>query len=206
MVSAKQRGVMLVVSSPSGAGKSTLCHRLLGEFSGITFSVSYTTRPPRGREQDGVDYHFVDEGTFDKMVGQGAFAEWAHVHDHRYGTTVTTVERHLGRGEDLLFDIDWQGALQLRDKFPADTVLVFILPPSLDELARRLRGRGTDAADVVDRRLARAREEMSHYAAYHYLLVNDELEQAYQGLRAIYLAARLATERCAAQAEALLGR
>lgn len=199
-----QRGVMLVISSPSGAGKTTLCHRLMDEHAAIRFSVSYTTRPPRVGERDGVDYRFVDDTTFDRMVEQHAFAEWAHVHDHRYGTTRATVEGHIDRGEDLLFDIDWQGALQLRDAYPLDTILVFVLPPSMEELERRLRGRGTDAPEVVDGRLARARGEMEQFIAYRYLLINDDIDRAYDDLRAIYRAARLERPRSDALARRAL--
>ena len=139
----KERGILLVVSSPSGAGKTTLCRRLVQEHAPLSFSISYTTRGPRSTEQDGVDYHFVDEARFEEMVAADQFAEWAHVHDHRYGTARDTVEQTIARGEDLVFDIDWQGGLQLRDRYPEETVLVFVLPPSMKVLGQRLRGRGT---------------------------------------------------------------
>jgi len=189
------RGVLLVVSSPSGAGKTTLCHRLIAEFDRITFSVSYTTRPRRPNEQEGVDYHFVDGAKFSEMVSQNLFAEWAQVHGHRYGTSRSTIEENLAAGRDILFDIDWQGATRLKSQYPEDTVMIFILPPSLTELASRLRHRGTDAAEVVSRRLATAKEELGHYGEYHYLIRNEDLEHAYLDLRAIYHAAHLTLSR-----------
>jgi guanylate kinase len=198
------RGILLVVSSPSGAGKTTLCHRLMAEFERITFSISYTTRPRRGNEEPGVDYHFVDDGVFQTMVNENKFAEWARVHGHRYGTARETVEENLGAGRDILFDIDWQGATQLKSKYPDETVMVFVLPPSLDELAARLRKRGTDSAEVVARRLAKAKDELGHYGEYHYLLHNDVLDRAYSDLRAIYVAAHLTQSRQAPLALRLL--
>jgi guanylate kinase len=203
-MSTEERGILLVVSSPSGAGKTTLCRRLVQEHDQLNFSISYTTRSPRSTEQDGVDYHFVDEARFEELVVAGQFAEWAHVHDHRYGTARDTVEQTLSRGEDLVFDIDWQGGLQLRDRYPEETVLVFVLPPSMMVLAQRLRGRGTDAAEVVARRLSRATEELRQHTAYHYLLPNDDLERAYASFRAIYHAAHFSGPRKAYLAEALL--
>ncbi|HEX6839848.1 MAG TPA: guanylate kinase, partial [Polyangia bacterium] len=143
------RGLLIVVSSPSGAGKTTLCHRLIEEFPEVMFSVSYTTRPKRRGEEEGVDYHFVDEAAFDKMIVAGDFAEWAEVHGHRYGTTVNAVREALEGGRHVLFDIDYQGGRQLKAKFEKEAVLVFVLPPSLDELERRLRKRATDAPDVI---------------------------------------------------------
>lgn len=184
-------GVLLVVSSPSGTGKTTLCRRLLREYPRLTFSVSCTTRAPRGREQDGVDYTFVTDGAFDRMVEAGEFAEWAHVFTHRYGTTRATIDRALGEGRDLIFDIDWQGGLQLEAAYPDDAVLVFIVPPSMRELEKRLRGRGTESEESVNRRLREAHVELSRAASYHYLVLNDDIEAAYADLRAIYLASRL---------------
>ena len=199
-----RRGVMLVVSSPSGAGKSTLCHRLMDEFSDISFSVSYTTRAPRQGERHGVDYHYVDHDTFGRMVAEGRFAEWAEVFDNRYGTEAVAVERALRAGRDVLFDIDWQGAVQLHDKFPDDTVMVFVLPPSLVELERRLRGRGTEADDVVRGRLAKARGELEQFGRYDYLVLNDDLDRAYDQFRAVYMASRLAVRRCKHLADSVL--
>ncbi len=185
-----RRGVVLVLSAPSGAGKSTLVARLRQEFPDIAYSVSYTTRAPRGQEQDGRDYHFVDRERFLAMRQGGEFAEWAEVHGNFYGSAKAPVLDLLGRGRDVLFDIDVQGAAQLRKAFP-EAVLVFILPPSLAELERRLRGRGTDAAEVIAKRLANARGEVAAAGDFDYLVVNDDLERACDELRAVYLAARL---------------
>ena len=179
-------GILLVVSAPSGTGKTTLCRRLVEEFPDIAFSISYTTRPLRGAEEDGVDYHFVSDEIFSSMVEQERFAEWAPVHDHRYGTSKETVEQALSEGKDLVFDIDYQGGNQLIAGYGDNTAAIFVLPPSMEELARRLRARGTDAADVVDRRLHKALEELAHFADYHYLVVNDDLDVAYRDVRSIY--------------------
>ncbi|MCD6496954.1 MAG: guanylate kinase [Deltaproteobacteria bacterium] len=182
-------GLLLVVSSPSGAGKTTLARRLRDDFSGLGFSVSYTTRPPRTGEQDGVDYHFVTQETFDRMVGEGRFAEWAHVHGHSYGTAYEAIDQALKSGTDMLFDIDYQGGRQIKSRFP-DAVMVFVLPPSVDELARRLRGRATDSKASIEKRLHGAVEELNHYDAYEYLVVNENLDRAYDELRAVYVASR----------------
>ncbi len=197
------KGVLLVVSSPSGAGKTTLCNKLREEFPALGFSVSYTTRPPRPSERDGLDYHFVSEEVFDEMVRQGAFAEWAHVHGYRYGTAYEPVARALERGQDMLFDIDYQGARQLRNRFP-EAVMVFILPPSYTELAARLQKRATEDEATRRRRLAGAVRELDHYDAYEYLIVNDDLERAYQELRAVYVASRCRRSHRAHVAEQLV--
>ncbi len=200
-----QPGLLLVVSSPSGAGKTTLCHRLLSEFRDtVIFSVSYTTRTMRKGEEDGVDYHFVDDETFDKMVARGEFAEWAEVHGRRYGTTGAAVQRALDEGRDVLFDIDYQGGRQIKARFGPLAVLVFVLPPSFEELERRLRLRATDAPEMIEQRLAKAREELEHYAFYDFLLVNDNLSEAYDGLRSIYFAAAHRIQRRYERAEALI--
>lgn len=204
MMNEIERGILLVVSSPSGAGKTTLCHRLLSEFPRLTFSVSYTTRPKRANEREGVDYCFIDDNRFSAMVAEGAFAEWARVHGHRYGTARATIDENLAAGRDILFDIDWQGGTALKTKYADDTVMVFVLPPTLEELAARLRRRGTDAAEVVERRLAKAKEELGHFGEYDFLLPNVELEAAYGNLRAIYLAAHLTHKRQAFRAQRLL--
>src|SRR3954451_1711274 len=148
------------------------------EFRDIVFSVSYTTRPRRRGEEEGVDYHFVDEPTFMKMVQNDEFAEWAVVFDHHYGTTVEAVKQALEGGRHVLFDIDYQGGRQLKAKFEKEAVMVFVLPPSLKELDARLRKRATDAPDVIDRRLAKAKDELKHYFIYQYLIVNDDLLSA----------------------------
>jgi guanylate kinase len=182
-------GLLVVVSSPSGAGKTTLSHKLLDEFKPhLMFSVSYTTRPARVGEREGVDYHFVDGATFQAMIDRGEFAEWAEVHAHRYGTPAWAVREALDRGRNVLFDIDWQGGRQLSQKFPEHTVLVFVLPPSMAELERRLRRRATDSPQAIEQRLKTARAELRHYDEYKYLVVNDDLNRAYDELRASYLA------------------
>nr|WP_276599684.1 guanylate kinase [Nannocystis sp. SCPEA4] len=203
-MSSDYKGLLLVVSSPSGAGKTTLCRRLREEFPQIRFSVSYTTRPPRPGEVHGREYFFVDRDDFTAMVARDEFAEYALVHGNNYGTSAALVRDALASGTDLLFDIDFQGGRQLRRSFPHDVVLVFILPPSLGELQRRLEARNTDAPEVIERRLRVARDELSHYGEYDYVIVNDDLDRAYAALRAIYIAE---TQRCARQrgaAEAVL--
>ena len=190
----KRRGILMVVSSPSGAGKTTLAH-LLAQNERLEFSVSYTTRAPRAGERDGVDYKFVTEDEFSRMIDRGEFAEWASVHGARYGTGVHTVNRALDDGKDYLFDIDWQGGAQLRRQWPDESVLVFILPPSMAELERRLRRRATDSPEAIARRLAVATKELEHFAQYDYLVVNDNLETALKELSSIYVAARCARAR-----------
>jgi guanylate kinase len=203
MSSEVTRGLLLVISSPSGAGKTTLARRLAGEFP-LGFSVSVTTRRPRAGEVEGKDYCFVSNARFDEMVAAGEFAEWAVVHDNRYGTRIATVEAALREGCDCLFDVDFQGGRQIRRQWPTDSVLCFILPPSMVELERRLRQRATDAPAVIERRLAMACEELKHYGEYDFLVVNDDLERAYGELRAIYLSAQAARRRREGVARALL--
>jgi guanylate kinase len=199
-----ERGLLLVVSSPSGAGKTTLCRRLVSEFPEIVFSVSYTTRPKRRGEEDGVDYCFVEDATFQKMVDNGEFAEWAEVHNHRYGTTVAAVKQALDGGRHVLFDIDYQGGRQIKAKFEKEAVLVFVLPPSLAVLEERLRKRATDSEEVIERRLRKAHDELKQYGLYQFLIVNDELPRAYDRLRAIYLAALCGLDRMGSVAEHLV--
>ncbi|MCM0756697.1 guanylate kinase [Desulfovibrio aminophilus] len=186
----ERRGIVLVLSAPSGAGKSTLVRKLLREFPEIGYSVSYTTRAPRGAERDGTDYHFVDRDRFLAMREAGEFAEWAEVHGNFYGTAKAPVLAMLDQGRDALFDIDVQGAAQLRKAF-SEAVLAFILPPSRAELERRLRGRGTDAPEVVAKRLENARAEIAAADNFDFLILNDDLDRACDELRAVYLAARL---------------
>lgn len=197
------RGILLVISSPSGAGKTTLAH-LLAEHERLEFSVSYTTRAPRPGEREGVDYKFVTEDEFSRMIERGEFAEWAVVHGSRYGTAVHTVNRALEDGKDYLFDIDYQGGAQIRRQWPEESVLVFILPPSMAELERRLRRRATDAPDAIERRLAMAMRELEHFGEYDYLVVNDNLETALKELASIYVAARCARRRRGHYGHALL--
>ena len=186
MSSERRPGMLLVLSAPSGAGKTTLAHRFRAAHADAVFSVSATTRAPRGAERDGVDYHFVTPERFAELVGQGALAEWAEVHGKRYGTLRATVEEALRAGKIALFDIDVQGGEQLQRAFPQDAVTVLVVPPSLEELERRLRGRSTDSDEAIRRRLAAARDEVSRgLASYRYVLVNDELDAAQARLEAI---------------------
>jgi guanylate kinase len=204
MSSSRHRGLLLVVSSPSGAGKTTLCSRLRREFAGLEFSVSFTTRPPRPGETDGVEYHFIEKPTFQEMIAKDELAEYAMVHGNMYGTSAKLVRAALDDGKNLLFDIDYQGGRQLRQKFPRDVVLVFILPPSIQELERRLRARATDSDDVIARRVRVAREELRHYDEYDYLVMNDDLDRAYDALRAVYVAQTHALDRQRQLADAVL--
>jgi guanylate kinase len=179
-------GLLLVLSAPSGAGKTTLAHGFRAAHPDAAFSVSATTRAPRGAERDGVDYHFVSRARFEELVAQGAFAEWAEVHGQRYGTLRATVEDALRAGRVALFDIDVQGGEQLQRAFPRDAVTVLILPPSLAELERRLRGRSTDSDEVIRRRLGAARDEVRRgLATYAYVVVNDALDAAKARIEAI---------------------
>jgi guanylate kinase len=203
MMNFVRRGILLVISSPSGAGKTTLA-RKLAERHGLHFSVSYTTRAPRPGEKDGEDYHFVSSDEFSRMIDRQQFAEWAVVHGNRYGTAIATVDQAIEQGKDTLFDIDYQGGRQIRQKWLNDSVLCFILPPSVEELEKRLRQRATDSAEVIARRLAMAHKELFHYSDYDYLVVNDQLEKAYDELRSIYIAARCARGRNEPLAQALL--
>jgi guanylate kinase len=189
-----RRGILMVISSPSGAGKTTLA-RALAQNEKLEFSVSYTTRAPRSGERDGVDYKFVTDEEFSQMIDRQEFAEWAVVHGKRYGTAVHTVNRALEDGKDYLFDIDYQGGAQIRRQWPAESVLVFILPPSMAELERRLRRRATESHEAIERRLAMARAELEHFAEYDYLVVNDNFETALRQLTSIYIAARCGRSR-----------
>jgi guanylate kinase len=190
-MAAKQRGVLAIVSSPSGAGKSTLTQRLVDEFAPrLEFSVSYTTRSIRLGEVNGKHYWFVTPDVFEQMVQRGEFAEHAYVFDNRYGTAQAPVEAALAAGRDVIFDVDWQGGAALSARWPNDALKIFILPPSLEELERRLRSRATDEPDVIERRLRKAKEELEHYTEYPHLIVNDDLERSYAVLRAIYLRRR----------------
>ncbi len=191
----RRRGILFVVSSPSGAGKSTISRRLLREDSGLTMSVSATTRPIRPGEEDGRDYHFVDVSAFKDMVANHQFLEWAHVFGHRYGTPRAPVEAALAAGRDVLFDIDWQGAQQLYQRAGGDVVRVFIFPPSMAELERRLRTRATDSEDVIQGRMSRAAAEISHWDGYDYVLLNDDVERCYTDVQKILDAERLKRSR-----------
>ena len=191
----RRRGLMLVLSSPSGAGKTTISRLLLPADDHIDLSVSATTRPMRPNEIDGVDYHFVDQDTFDAMVVNDEFLEHANVFGHSYGTPRGPVEEALETGEDVLFDIDWQGTQQLAEKAANDLVRIFILPPSTEELERRLRSRAQDPEDVLQGRMAKAADEMSHWAEYDYIIVNNDMAESLTQVQAILTAERLKRER-----------
>lgn len=190
-----RRGLMLVLSSPSGAGKSTIARNLLEEDHGFELSVSYTTRPRRGSEIDGVHYHFVPRREFERLRDSDAFLEWAEVHGNFYATPREPAEIAMGEGRDMLFDIDWQGADQLREKMPADVVSVFILPPSMSELKGRLLRRAEDQAQVIEARLKNARAEIEHWRKYDYVVVNDDLDRAFHAVKCIVQAERLRRDR-----------
>jgi guanylate kinase len=196
-------GTLFVVSAPSGAGKTSLVAALLEADAGLHLSVSYTTRPPRPGEVDGEHYHFVDAARFDAMVAAGEFVESARVFGNAYGTAEATLREVLARGDDLLLEIDWQGARQVRERFP-ESVSIFVMPPSLAELEQRLRGRGQDSDSVIAGRMARARDELSHFAEYDYLVVNDDFKTALDQLRAIVTAERLRRTRQAVRQQGLL--
>ena len=186
-------GHLYIVTAPSGAGKTTLVRMLLENDSGIRLSISYTTRAPRTGEQNGREYHFTDAASFRGMVERGEFLEWAEVHGNCYGTSRLWIESEMAAGRDVLLEIDWQGAQQVRKLFPA-AIGVFIMPPSIAELERRLTGRGTDSADVIARRLAAARDEMRHVPEFDYVIINDALQQALSDLLSVVRASRLRYE------------
>ncbi len=199
----KEKGLLVVISAPSGTGKTTLCHMLLEEFENMEFSVSYTTRIPREGEINGRDYFFVDRETFERMIEEGDFLEWAEVYGNLYGTSKSQVIKAIESGKDVLLDIDVQGALQVKNNFP-EAVLIFILPPSLKELEKRLRKRGTDSGEAIERRLRIAREEIRKSIYYDYLVVNDVLEVAFNKLKSIITAEKCRTERVIPQIEAFI--
>lgn len=191
----KRRGLMLVLSSPSGAGKSTIARNLLENDTTLSLSVSVTTRPRRGSEIEGVHYHFRSHREFERLRASDALLEWAEVHGNFYGTPRESVEAAIAEGRDMLFDIDWQGALQLQEKMPADVVSIFILPPSMGELRMRLKRRAEDSDDVIEKRLKNARAEIEHWREYDYVVVNDDLDRAFSAVRCIVQAERLRRDR-----------
>lgn len=197
--------LLLILSSPSGAGKTTLTRKLREKFPSLRFSVSHTTRAPRANEVDGKDYHFIRRDEFDELVAKDAFVEWAHVHGNCYGTTRAEIERAKAEPgcSGMIFDIDYQGARQIRAKEP-DVVSVFILPPSMIELERRLRGRASETEEVVRRRFEAAKVEIEHYGFFDYLVVNDDIDNAFRHLEGIVLAERSRRTRRAELAERLL--
>ena len=190
----KRRGLLFILSSPSGAGKTTISRMILESDDGIGLSVSATTRPIRPGEIDGKDYHFVSDANFDRMVANGEFLEWAHVFGHRYGTLKSEVLKQIEGARDVLLDIDWQGTQQLKQVDP-DIVRVFILPPSMAELERRLRSRGTDSDEVIAGRMARAAAEISHWAEYDYVFINDDAEKCRKLVHTVLKAERLKARR-----------
>ncbi len=191
----QRRGLMIVLSSPSGAGKTTLTRRLLSENSDMAMSVSATTRKPRPGEKDGADYFFVDKAKFSVMIDEGEFLEHAKVFDNYYGTPRGPVEDSLVSGKDVLFDIDWQGAQQLTQASSDDLVKIFILPPGMQELEKRLRSRAQDSDDVIAKRMSKSEAEISHWAEYDYVIVNDDVDMAMAELSAIIIAERLKRKR-----------
>jgi len=191
----KRRGLMIVLSSPSGAGKSTISRALMARDSNLTMSVSATTRPARPGEVDGEDYYFVDKERFEAMVASGQMLEHARVFDNFYGTPKEPVEEALSQGRDVMFDVDWQGTQQLTENAPEDLVRVFILPPSMAELERRLYARAQDSEEVVKKRMAEAASEMSHYPEYEYIVVNTDIDESVTRVEAILAAERLKLER-----------
>jgi guanylate kinase len=186
---------MLIVSSPSGAGKTSLCRRLMADHGEISLSTSVTTRKPRPGEQDGREYHFIDDQAFRRMIEGDELLEHAEVHDYAYGSPRAPVETALSEGRDVLFDIDWQGAKRIAENAPGDTVRVFILPPSVAELRRRLYARAQDEAEVIERRVGRARDEIARWTDYDYVIVNDDFDRSYADLAHIYRAERTRPER-----------
>lgn len=196
--------LLLILSSPSGAGKTTLTHRLLQEVDGLIFSVSHTTRAPRPNEVDGQDYHFVSHEDFRAKIAAGDFAEWAEVHGNLYGTCQSEIERARATGKRaLIFDVDYQGARQIKAKVPS-AVGVFVLPPSMGELRRRLESRGTESPESLARRFAKAKVEIEHYPFFDYLVLNDDLQHALSELKGVIHAELCRRSRVAPRAEALL--
>jgi guanylate kinase len=191
----QRRGVMLVIASPSGAGKSSISRSLFQQDPNIRLSVSVTTRAKRSDEVEGVHYYFVDVSTFNRMKSESELLEWAQVHDNFYGTPRAKVEEQLAAGNDILFDVDYQGTLQLYEKSRADMVTVFILPPSIKELRARLERRAQDSAGTIEKRLRNAKIEMQHFGEYDYIIINDDLEASTQKVRSILAAARLSRPR-----------
>jgi guanylate kinase len=191
----ERRGLMFVLSSPSGAGKTTLSRLLIDRVAGLKMSVSATTRPMRPGEVDGRDYWFVDPSRFESMVRQDELLEWAIVFDHRYGTPRAPVEAALSAGQDMLFDIDWQGTQQLREKAGEDVVSVFILPPTAADLAQRLHSRAQDSDEVIRGRMSRASHEMSHWAEYDYIVINHNIDAAFAEVQSVLDAERLKRRR-----------
>jgi guanylate kinase len=198
-------GNLYVVAAPSGAGKTTLVRMLLEKEAAVCLSISFTTRGPRTGEQNGREYHFVDQAEFQAMIARQEFLEWAEVHGNYYGTSKKWIADQLEAGSDVLLEIDWQGAQQVRALFPL-AIGIFIMPPSMEELTRRLVGRGTDSSEVIDRRLAAAQAEMRHVGEFDYVIINDQLDQALDDLRAVVRASGLSLGVQRARHAALFAR
>lgn len=198
------QGVLFVVAAPSGAGKTSLVKALLQKDPAIRLSVSYTTRPPRPGETNGTDYHFVTVETFRHMAARGEFLESAEVYGNHYGTSQAWIAGEIAAGHDILLEIDWQGAAQVKKCFP-DAVTLFILPPSVEALRQRLSNRGQDSAEVIEKRMAAARDDISHAGEFEYIIVNDDFDQALLDFMAVVRAARLATSRQARRLSSLFG-
>ena len=198
-----ERGILFVISAPSGAGKSTLARKVVGATPGLRFSVSFTTRPRRADEREGDDYHFVDDARFEQMTAAGSFLEWAHVHEDRYGTARKATEEALAAGDDLLLDIDVQGAAQIRQS-GVDAVFIFIMPPDFGTLEERLRSRSSEDEARLERRLAIAGRETAEYPHYDYLVINDELDRAFHDLCSIVRSERRRISRRRGEADEIL--
>jgi guanylate kinase len=191
----KRKGFNIIISAPSGVGKSTLIQKLLSIDSNVSFSISATTRKKRPLEEDGINYYFKSKEDFYNLIKQNAFIEYAEVFGNFYGTLTKSVEDMINAGKDVIFDLDWQGATVLKNKMPEDTISIFILPPSIEELEKRIRGRNSDEEDTILYRMAKARSEMSHYHQYDYIIINDEIQSALGEIQSIITANRLRREK-----------
>ena len=191
----RTRGLLMMVVAPSGVGKTSLTRRLVADHSDLLLSISATTRDPRPGEHEGRDYHFVDRAEFDAMIADNAFLEWAEVYGNRYGSPRKPIMDALDRGESVLFDIDYQGAMSIHDQAPEDSVLVYILPPSLAEMSRRLHARSQDSEEVIAQRIARSKEEVEQWKTFDYVLLNEDFDKAYSDLAHIYHAERMRRAR-----------
>ena len=199
-----RQGIPIVVSAPSGGGKTTLCRRLMEKLSGLEFSISHTTRASRGQEKDGVDYHFVSEAEFKNLIAEDKFLEWAEVHGNYYGSSLEAARKQLAQGRDVLFDIDIQGGYQIKEKMP-EALLIFIVPPSMKVLEERLRGRASDAEDVIQKRLKAAREEIEGAVHYSHRIINDDLDCALDTFSSVVVAGRVEQSDKQAMMKQVLG-
>jgi guanylate kinase len=186
-----RRGLMMMIVAPSGVGKTSLTRRLVADHSDLHLSISATTRSPRPGEHEGRDYHFVARSDFDDMIAQNAFLEWAEVYEHRYGSPKAPIMAALDRGESVLFDIDYQGAMKIRAEAPEDSVMIYVLPPSIAEMSRRLHARSQDSEETIRKRIARAKGEVALWEGFDYVILNDDFDRAYSDLAHIYHAERL---------------